>query len=214
MNILDGIFTCKIHGFIIASSVLILALISQVDSYGIQKPVQDSCTSSRRNLLQAVKNVAIVAVSGSSVNFLSSASVNAATDIAECPPRSQNCIRTTWTAPTGTKDVTGTVLDLFKSYPMEGQNDIDKGGWTVAKDGTDDGVIRFEYKSGIGNFAKFFNGGKPFVDDVAIQVTGNTIDIRSASRIGDSDLGVNQKRLQFLVTKARDMGWEAPDPKY
>lgn len=215
MNLLNGIFTYKIHGFILASVVLMLALISPVDSYGIQKPVQDSDTSSRRNLLQAVKTAAIVVVSGSSANFLSSASVHAAaSDIAACPPRSQNCIRTTWTAPTGTKDVTGTVLDLFKSYPMEGQGDIDKGGWTVAKDGTDDGVIRFEYKSGIGNFAKFFNGGKPFVDDVAIQVTGNTVDIRSASRIGDSDLGVNQKRLQFLVTKARDMGWDAPDPKY
>ena len=106
------------------------------------------------------------------------------------------------------------VLELLKSYPLEGQSDIDKGGWTIVKEGSDDGSILLEYKSGIGNFAKFFNGGKPFVDDFTVQVTGNTIDIRSASRIGDSDLGVNQKRLQYLVTKAREMGWDAPDPKY
>ena len=217
MNIFNNISTNKIHGFFIASTVLVLAaaLVSPVDSYGIQRSAQASTTSSRRNLFQAAKNVAIVAVSGTSVNFLSSPSIaNAASEIAACPPRSQNCIRTTWTAPTGTKDVTTTVLNLFKSYPIEGQNDIDKGGWTMVQDGSNDGTIRLEYKSGLGNFAKFFNGGKPFVDDVIIQVAGNTIDIRSASRIGDSDLGVNQKRLQFLVAKARDMGWDVPDPKY
>jgi Protein of unknown function (DUF1499) len=197
--------TSLFNGFLI---VLVALLTSPVDSYGIASDVKDT---SRRNVLQVTKNVALVVASGATTIIASSAS---ASEIAACPPRSQNCIRTTWTASSGTKDVTGKVLELFRSYPVEGQSDIDKGGWTIVKDGSDDGTIRLEFKSGIGNFAKFFNGGKPFVDDVTVVVTGNAIDIRSASRIGDSDLGVNQKRLQFLVTKAREMGWDAPDPKY
>ena len=206
--------TRKIHARAI---VLAAVLLSSVDSYGIERSVQDSVAMSRRNLLlQTTKNVAVITVSGASAILPFVASTDAVTgnEIAACPPRSQNCIRTKWTAPTGSKDVTAAVLDLFKSYPLEGQSDIDKGGWTVVQDGSDGDAIRLEFKSGVGNFAKFFNGGKPFVDDVTILVTGNAIDIRSASRIGESDLGVNQKRLQFLVAKARAMGWDAPDPSY
>jgi hypothetical protein len=200
--------TAKINAFLLLFAAV---LISPVESYGIDGTVKET---TRRNLLQTAKNIALVAVSGGTAIVSSSSSVNAASEIEACPPRSQNCIRTTWTAPTGSKDVPGKVLELFRSYPVEGQSDIDKGGWTIIKDGSDDGTIRLEYKSGIGNFAKFFNGGKPFVDDVTILVDGNTIDIRSSSRIGDSDIGVNQKRLQYLVAKAREIGWDAPDPKY
>ena len=202
------ILASKIPGFVLVLSAL---LSSPVVGYGIDSTAK---ATTRRNLINTVQNVALVAVSGATAIIASSASANAANEITACPPRSQNCIRTTWTVPTGTKDVADKVLELLKSYPLEGQSDIDKGGWTIVKEGSDDGSILLEYKSGIGNFAKFFNGGKPFVDDFTVQVTGNTIDIRSASRIGDSDLGVNQKRLQYLVTKAREMGWDAPDPKY
>lgn len=200
--------THKINRYLLLLAALLISLVA---GYGIDATVKDK---SRRNVLQATKNVALVAISGATAIVTSSASANAVNELAACPPRSQNCIRTTWTAPSGTQDVTGKALELFKSYPIKGQSDIDKGGWTIIKDGSDDGTIRLEFKSGIGNFAKFFNGGKPFVDDVSVLVTGNTIDIRSSSRIGDSDLSVNQKRLQYLATKAREIGWDAPDPKY
>ena len=107
---------------------------------------------------------------------------------------------------------TNTVLDLFKSYPQEGQSDVDKGGWTIVS--ADDSTIRIEYKSGIGNFAKYFNGGKPFIDDVIVSVSDGVVNIRSSSRVGESDFNVNQKRLQYLAAKARTMGWDAPDPVY
>ena len=34
-------------------------------------------------------------------------------------------------------------------------------------------------------------GGKPFVDDLEVLVGGDSVSVRSSSRIGDSDLGVN-----------------------
>jgi hypothetical protein len=128
---------------------------------------------------------------------------------------SKNCIRTTWKAPLETKSVAGNMLEILNSYPQEGQSDIDKGGWTIASgDLITTGKTRVEYKSGSGIFSKILNGGKPFIDDLEIEVSGNMIEIQSASRMGMSDFGVNQKRLQFLASKARGLGWEAPDPKY
>lgn len=97
---------------------------------------------------------------------------------------------------------------------------MDKGGWKfLANNDDNNNVISVEYKSGIGNFAKFFNGGQPFVDDL-VAVVGKKDDattavtIRSSSRVGDSDMGVNQKRLQFLAAQARSQGWQVPEPKY
>ena len=76
------------------------------------------------------------------------------------------------------------------------------------------GKTRIEFASGLGMFAKLMNGNKPFIDDLEIEVSGNVIQLRSSSRIGQSDLGVNQKRLKFLASKARALGWEVPEPKY
>jgi uncharacterized protein (DUF1499 family) len=188
-------------------------------------------TTTRRNVLTAATKqvAAIIATSGTVMTIATTLTTTpepaVAVEISACPPKSQNCIRTTWTVPTGTKDVTASTLQLFQMYPQEGQSDVDKGGYTIIQDGSgnnnDATTIRIEYKSGIGNFAKYFNGGKPFIDDVIIVPNTNNadaataaIDIRSASRVGESDFGVNQKRLQYLANKAREMGWDVPDPKY
>ena len=142
---------------------------------------------SRRTIFQQAKTsmVGVVGITIASTGLLVPTPAVAASTIESCPPRSQNCIRTTWTLPSGTKDVTNTVLDLFKSYPQEGQSDVDKGGWTIVS--ADDSTIRIEYKSGIGNFAKYFNGGKPFIDDVIVSVSDGVVNIRSSSRVGESD---------------------------
>jgi uncharacterized protein (DUF1499 family) len=193
--------------------VMLAVSISKVECYGMQKVSNDR---SPYDLFQTTKKVGTVALSGTIAMTSSSESAETATNqLPACPPRSQNCIRTTWKAPSGTKDVHAIVLQLFKSYPHEGQSDVDKGGWTIVEDGSNNNMLRLEYKSGIGMFAKLFNGGKPFIDDVVVLVVDNSVvQIRSSSRIGKSDLGVNQKRLQFLATKAREMGWDVPDPKY
>lgn len=136
--------------------------------------------------------------------------------ITACPPKSSNCIRTTWTAPQGTKNIGESLQAILDAYPQQGQNKVDLGGWSVAEgDLLKQGRARVEFRSGLGNFAKFLNGGKPFVDDLEIEVVdGNKIELKSASRVGESDLDVNRKRLQFLAAQANALGWEAPEPKY
>ena len=63
--------------------------------------------------------------------------------------------------------------------------DVDGGGWRIASDDLDAaGTARVEYlSSGKGFFAKNFNGGKPFVDDLNVEVddSGN-VQVRSQSR--------------------------------
>jgi hypothetical protein len=151
--------------------------------------------------------------------ILASARVGSSSQLAmalkSCPPNSKNCIHTTWKAPQGTKYVKGDMLKIINSYPQEGQAGVDKGGWKIVEGSLKlTGKTRIEYTSGLGMFAKLFNKGNPFIDDLEIEVSGNEIEMRSSSRIGQSDLGVNQKRLKFLVSKAQALGWDAPEPKY
>jgi Protein of unknown function (DUF1499) len=176
-------------------------------------------THNRRDLLQR----AIVATTIGSVALVELSmplpSEAAAVITASCPPKSKNCLTTTWTAPSGAK-ASSAMADILNTYPQEGQNGIDLGGWKFVENnlGSTAGgsSAKLEYTSGIGTFAKFFNGGKPFVDDMTVEVVvaGGMVNIKSSSRIGESDLGVNQKRLQFLAAQARSKGWDAPDPTY
>lgn len=156
-------------------------------------------TPSRRELL-------LVAV-GSAAPFPAAA-------IAPCKPNANNCWSTAsqdktkieaWSWPSGTsKQQAITELnEAIASYPQEGQGDVDKGGWKMVSEG------KYEFKSGVGNFAKFFNGGQPFVDDFQVEV-GDNVQIFSSSRVGDSDFGVNAKRINYLADKLKAKGWNAP----
>lgn len=70
------------------------------------------------------------------------------------------------------------------------------------------GTAAIEYKSsGKGNFAKFFNGGKPFTDDLILEVSGTVVEVRSSSRVGESDFGVNAKRVGYLAQLLSAKGW-------
>ena len=118
--------------------------------------------------------------------------------IEACPPKSNNCVRATWTPPAGTskKDAITSLKAVLNAYPQEGQDNVDGGGWALVQDDLDSkGTARVEYKSsGKGNFAKFLNGGKPFTDDLLIEVSDSgTVELRSSSRVGESDFGVNAK---------------------
>ena len=91
---------------------------------------------------------------------------------------------------------------------------MDGGGWKFVEDKLDsDGIAKLEYSSsGKGNLAKFFNGGKPFTDDLVVEVKDDGVLVRSASRVGDSDFGVNGKRLNYIAAGLRAKGWEASGP--
>ena len=83
---------------------------------------------------------------------------------------------------------------------------MDLGGWTLVEDTPS--YQRVEFRSGIGNFAKFFNGGKPFVDDLEFSIEDTTVYVRSSSRVGDSDFGVNGKRLNYIAAELAKKGWD------
>ena len=167
-------------------------------------------TTTRRGWLEKAALVAAATVTASPYSSLA---------LEPCPKGSKNCIRTTWTPPSGTSSQSAvqTVLDVLNAYPQAGQQDIDKGGWTIISNDLSGSskTAAVEYKSGIGNFAKFFNGGKPFVDDLTLELDNDgVVQVKSSSRIGESDLGVNQKRLQYLAASLGEKGWTVPEPSY
>eukprot|EP00746_Dinoflagellata_sp_MGD_P030882 gnl/MRDRNA2_/MRDRNA2_173321_c0_seq1.p1 gnl/MRDRNA2_/MRDRNA2_173321_c0~~gnl/MRDRNA2_/MRDRNA2_173321_c0_seq1.p1 ORF type:complete len:277 (+),score=61.33 gnl/MRDRNA2_/MRDRNA2_173321_c0_seq1:76-906(+) len=143
--------------------------------------------------------------------------------VTACKPGANNCWSTTstdktkmtpWTWPSGTsrEKAISELKAVLDGYPQAGQEGVDLGGWSVAVDDlADKGYMRLEYKSGIGTFAKFFNGGKPFVDDLEVSVEPSFVAVRSSSRVGDSDFGVNAKRINYLASVLRGKGWDAPE---
>lgn len=142
------------------------------------------------------------------------ASPAVANAIDACPPKSQNCVRATWSPPAGAskKDAVKAVREVINAYPQEGQNKVDGGGWEIAEDNLDSsGTARVEYKSsGKGNFAKFLNGGKPFTDDLLVEIgEDGKVELRSSSRVGESDFGVNKARVDFLSNSIKGLGWNA-----
>jgi len=135
---------------------------------------------------------------------------SAANAIDACPKGSKNCLRQTWNPPSSTSaaDAASQLRDVLNAYPQEGQEDgkVDGGGYTIISDS--DGSFKLEYRSsGKGFFAKSFNAGKPFVDDLVIEPNGSSFEFRSASRLGDSDFGVNGKRLSYIGGLLKDKGW-------
>ena len=195
----------------LASSLVLLTASTQ--AYQPSSRVHAAACSNRREFGRSLAAGVAAAFVGTVATDLRRANA-----VEACPKGSNNCIRTTWTPPAGSSKSSAAkqLRAVLESYPQEGQDSVDLGGWSFATDSLEsNGSARLEYKSGIGNFAKFFNGGKPFVDDLVIEIGDDgTTQVRSSSRVGDSDLKVNQKRLTFLVKKLRDAGWTAPEPTY
>ena len=179
-------------------------LLASTSAFNTESPAVN-----RRELFRSI------VATGAATAFVASPVV--ANALEACPKGSSNCIRTTWTPPAGASkaDAVASLRKAIESYPQEGQNKADLGGWTIVEDNFSSGSARIEYKSGIGNFAKFLNGGKPFIDDLKLEIADNgVVEVKSASRIGESDFGVNQKRLTYIVAKLTADGWTAPAPTY
>ena len=92
------------------------------------------------------------------------------------------------------------LLDVLATY-VPGQSNIDGGGFKVVRS-----TPTYVY-------AQFESLRYGFVDDVEFALGGpagpGTIQVRSASRLGFLDLGVNAKRLNYLAAKLRAKGWAA-----
>lgn len=199
----------------IAILLFVASTLTLASAFSIKSPHQQQSSAVGRR--EIFNKFASVGAAAALVAVTSPGPANAALEL--CPKGSSNCIRTKWSPPTGTaaNDAVSTLKTIIESYPQEGQNKADLGGWSVVGDSTfgTGKVVSIEYKSGIGNFAKFLNGNKPFVDDLKLDIgSDGVVDVRSSSRTGESDFGVNQKRLSFIVAMLKKEGWDCPEPTY
>lgn len=196
-------------------AVLLAQLLCSVASLRVQLPKAETVHGRRE---------ALSALSAGALMFPLAAS--AGPGLKPCPGGVKNCYSSagggaaklgTWSWPSATSR-TSAITELraiLEAYPQAGQGGVDGGGWTLKDDQlADAGYAKLEFKSaGTGNLAKFFNGGKPFTDDFEVSVEDASICIRSSSRVGDSDFGVNAKRVNYIAAGLRAKGWDAPEIK-
>jgi len=90
------------------------------------------------------------------------------------------------------------LLETIRAYPP-GQARVDRGGFSIITSKSDYLYVQFEsMKHG-------------FIDDVEFAITdGKGVQVRSSSRIGSLDLGVNAKRLNWISADLRTKGWTVP----
>ena len=89
------------------------------------------------------------------------------------------------------------LLETILSYPP-GQAKVDRGGYKIITADKDYLYVQFEsLKMG-------------FIDDVEFALKDDKVQVRSSSRLGFLDLGVNAKRLNWISAQLRTKGWIAP----
>lgn len=92
--------------------------------------------------------------------------------------------------------------EVVKAY-QPGQSNIDGGGFNIVTFDSDAGYMYVQFES-------LKNG---YVDDLEfamINKDDNVVQVRSASRLGYLDFGVNAKRINYLANALRQKGWDAP----
>ena len=111
-----------------------------------------------------------------------------------------------WVPPSNLKGAESIFRDLqqtISEYPQTGQDNVDGGGWILAEEKIDNSVwyARYEFTS-----LRF-----KYVDDLEVRVDGNNsgekISIRSSSRDGGFDYGVNASRLNYIASCLQKKGW-------
>lgn len=96
---------------------------------------------------------------------------------------------------------------VLKKY-SPGQNGVDGGGFEIKTVDAQKGYIYVQYEA-------LKNG---YIDDVEFAVipgyADRSVQVRSSSRIGYLDFGVNGKRLNYIANALRAEGWEAEGVEY
>merc|ERR1712157_258849 len=106
--------------------------------------------------------------------------------------------------------------DAFKELKLvieqykPGQSNIDGGGFQIITYDPDSGYMYVQFES-------LKNG---FVDDLELACIDNiagtsrssstSVQVRSSSRLGYLDFGVNAKRINYIAKMLREKGWDAP----
>ena len=91
---------------------------------------------------------------------------------------------------------------VVRAYPP-GQNGVDGGGFEVKRFDAAKGYLYVQFEA-------LKNG---YIDDLELAVLPDTepgtVQVRSSSRVGYLDYGVNAKRLNYIAEQLRSRGWDA-----
>ena len=90
------------------------------------------------------------------------------------------------------------LYEVLKAYPP-GQANVDGGGFQFQTVDTDKGYIYVVYEA-------LKNG---YYDDVEFAYLDDAVQVRSSSRIGYLDFGVNAKRMNWIAKQMQKRGWDA-----
>eukprot|EP00325_Prymnesiales_sp_UTEX-LB-985_P030823 CAMPEP_0174728332 /NCGR_PEP_ID=MMETSP1094-20130205/51514_1 /TAXON_ID=156173 /ORGANISM="Chrysochromulina brevifilum, Strain UTEX LB 985" /LENGTH=278 /DNA_ID=CAMNT_0015930225 /DNA_START=15 /DNA_END=851 /DNA_ORIENTATION=- len=100
-----------------------------------------------------------------------------------------------WKPPAGDAAPFQSLVNAVKAY-RPGQGYVDGGGFQIVKETDSYLYVQFEALK------------KGYIDDVEFAMgKGGTIMVRSSSRVGQTDFGVNAKRLNYIAATLRDQGW-------
>ena len=100
-----------------------------------------------------------------------------------------------WKPPADDKAPFQTLVQAIKAYPP-GQGFVDGGGFKVVKE--ESGYIYVQYEA----------LKKGYIDDAEwLMGKDGLITLRSSSRVGSTDFGVNGKRLNYIAVTLRGKGW-------
>lgn len=112
-----------------------------------------------------------------------------------------------WTWPKATGDDKAKAFqelkEVIEAY-TPGQNGVDGGGFEIQKFDAPKGYLYVQFQA-------LKNG---YIDDVEFAVVNDqlgdrAVQVRSSSRVGYLDFGVNAKRLNGIATALRTKGWDA-----
>mmetsp|Transcript_23497 Transcript_23497/g.49703 ORF Transcript_23497/g.49703 Transcript_23497/m.49703 type:complete len:269 (+) Transcript_23497:1304-2110(+) len=109
---------------------------------------------------------------------------------------------------TSQEDAFQQLYEVVNAYEP-GQSNIDGGGFDI---------VTFDPKAGY-IYAQFESLKNGYIDDLELAVVGsekdnNAVQLRSSSRLGFLDFGVNAKRINYLANALRAKGWDAPGVGY
>mmetsp|Transcript_20708 Transcript_20708/g.43153 ORF Transcript_20708/g.43153 Transcript_20708/m.43153 type:complete len:227 (-) Transcript_20708:39-719(-) len=103
-----------------------------------------------------------------------------------------------WEPPKSTTSALLDIAAIVDTYPVP-NGGVDGGGFQFMERGKDYVYVVFESEK------------KGFRDDVEFAlVDGGKVAVRTSSRVGYLDFGVNAKRLNYLSAQLRKQGWQAP----
>jgi uncharacterized protein (DUF1499 family) len=97
------------------------------------------------------------------------------------------------------------LLSVLSSYPP-GQSGIDGGGFSlVTPPSSPPGYVQATFES-------LKNGYNDDLELAAVAGDGGArVLVRSSSRVGSLDFGVNARRLNWIAARLRELGWDAPE---